>query len=260
MAASDTELLRSTRTGRRRGEASLRDAIGVGIATGAYGLSFGGISSTSGLSVLQTCVLSLALFSGASQFALVGVIGAGGNPMTGAATAAMLGVRNGFYGMRLAGLLRLPRALAAGRGAAGHRREHGDGDRARIATGGPAGFLGHRALGFCVLERGHADRRPGRARAERPAHVWASMLPRRPRFSRCCRRDCVAASPAWSPCVAAVVALASVPFVPTGVPVLLAAAVAIVAGIRPPTRAASWPSRRARAGARLMWPAVIVAS
>ena len=108
MAANEqTELLEvdphwpSTRKG------VLRDAIGIGIATGAYGLSFGGISSTSGLSVLQTCVLSLALFSGASQFALVGVIGAGGNPMTGAATAALLGVRHGFYGMRLAGLLRL---------------------------------------------------------------------------------------------------------------------------------------------------------
>jgi predicted branched-subunit amino acid permease len=87
--------------------AVLRDAIGVGVATGAYGLSFGAISTASGLTILQTCVLSLVLFSGGSQFALVGVVGGGGAPMTGAATALLLGVRNGFYGLRLAELLRL---------------------------------------------------------------------------------------------------------------------------------------------------------
>ena len=46
-------------------------ALGIGIATGAYGLSFGAISVASGLSALQTQALSLLMFTGASQFALV---------------------------------------------------------------------------------------------------------------------------------------------------------------------------------------------
>jgi 4-azaleucine resistance transporter AzlC len=78
------------------------DSLGVGLATGAYGVSFGAISTTSGLSVLQTCVLSLLVFTGASQFAFIGIIASGGNPITGALTAVLLGSRNLFYGLSLA--------------------------------------------------------------------------------------------------------------------------------------------------------------
>ncbi|HSP09355.1 MAG TPA: AzlC family ABC transporter permease [Candidatus Dormibacteraeota bacterium] len=83
----------------------VRDALGIGVATGAYALSFGAISTTAGLSLLQTCALSALMFTGASQFALVGVIGAGGSVWAGAATAALLGSRNALYGLRLASLL-----------------------------------------------------------------------------------------------------------------------------------------------------------
>jgi predicted branched-subunit amino acid permease len=83
----------------------IRDALGIGIATGAYALSFGAISTAAGVSLLQTCALSLLMFTGASQFALVGVVGAGGSVWAGAATAALLGSRNALYGMRLASLL-----------------------------------------------------------------------------------------------------------------------------------------------------------
>ena len=78
------------------------DSLGVGLATGAYGVSFGAISTTSGLDVLQTCVLSLLVFTGASQFAFIGIIASGGNPVTGALTAVLLGSRNLFYGLSLA--------------------------------------------------------------------------------------------------------------------------------------------------------------
>ena len=78
------------------------DSLGVGLATGAYGVSFGAISATSGLDVLQTCVLSLLVFTGASQFAFIGIIASGGNPVTGALTAVLLGSRNLFYGLSLA--------------------------------------------------------------------------------------------------------------------------------------------------------------
>jgi predicted branched-subunit amino acid permease len=96
--------------------AIIRDALGIGIATGAYALSFGAIATAAGLSLLQTASLSVLMFTGASQFALVGVIGAGGSVWAGAATAALLGSRNALYGLRLSALLRvrgLRRAAAA---------------------------------------------------------------------------------------------------------------------------------------------------
>ncbi|KAA1376488.1 AzlC family ABC transporter permease [Aeromicrobium fastidiosum] len=78
------------------------DSLGVGLATGACGVSFGAISTASGLSVLQTCLISLLVFTGASQFAFVGIVASGGNPLTGALTATLLGSRNLFYGVSLA--------------------------------------------------------------------------------------------------------------------------------------------------------------
>lgn len=91
------------------------DSLGVGLATGAYGVSFGAIATTSGFTVAQACALSLLVFSGASQFALVGVVAAGGAPLSGAATALLLGARNTLYGLTLSRLLRLRgvRRLAA---------------------------------------------------------------------------------------------------------------------------------------------------
>jgi predicted branched-subunit amino acid permease len=83
----------------------VRDALGIGVASGAYAISFGAISTTAGLSLLQTVALSILMFTGASQFALVGVIGAGGSVWAGAATAALLGTRNALYGVRLSSLL-----------------------------------------------------------------------------------------------------------------------------------------------------------
>ncbi|MEV6105946.1 AzlC family ABC transporter permease [Streptomyces sp. NPDC051940] len=95
---------------------AIRDALGVGIAVGLSGFAFGVTAAGSGISTLQTCLLSLLVFTGASQFALVGALAAGGNPYTAAAGAFFLGVRNCFYGLRLAPLLQFPgrvRPLAA---------------------------------------------------------------------------------------------------------------------------------------------------
>ncbi|MFE6977644.1 AzlC family ABC transporter permease [Streptomyces sp. NPDC057682] len=91
--------------------AVVRDALGVGVAVGLSGFAFGVTSAGSGLSLLQTCALSLLVFTGASQFALVGALAAGGNPYTAAAGAFFLGVRNSFYGLRLSQLLALPRSV-----------------------------------------------------------------------------------------------------------------------------------------------------
>lgn len=77
------------------------------MASGTYAISFGALSTIAGLSLLQTCALSALMFTGASQFALVGVVGAGGSVWAGAAAAALLGSRNGLYGLRLSSLLDL---------------------------------------------------------------------------------------------------------------------------------------------------------
>lgn len=80
-----------------------REGAGVAIATSAYGVSFGALSVASGLDVWQTCVLSLLMFTGGSQFAFVGVISAGGLAAAPAAiaSAGLLGARNIAYGLRM---------------------------------------------------------------------------------------------------------------------------------------------------------------
>ena len=84
-----------------------RNAIGVGLATGLYGISFGALAVTSGFSFAQAQVLSLGLFSGASQFAVVGIMGAGGGALAAIATSSLLGIRNGLYALSLARVLKL---------------------------------------------------------------------------------------------------------------------------------------------------------
>ncbi len=81
-----------------------RQGLAVALATSAYGISFGALSVASGLDIWQTCVLSLLMFTGGSQFAFVGVIAAGGLASAPAAiaSAALLGVRNAAYAMRMA--------------------------------------------------------------------------------------------------------------------------------------------------------------
>ncbi|MEO6510927.1 MAG: AzlC family ABC transporter permease [Nocardioides sp.] len=91
----------------------VRDSLGVGIATGVYGTSFGAIAVGTGLSVTQTCAMSLLIFTGASQFAMVGVLASGGNPFSGAFTALLLGTRNTLYGLRLGPLLQFSRPRRA---------------------------------------------------------------------------------------------------------------------------------------------------
>lgn len=80
-----------------------REALGVVLATSAYGVSFGALAVASGLDVWQSCVLSLLMFTGGSQFAFVGVFAAGGVAAlpSAIASATLLGVRNVAYGMRM---------------------------------------------------------------------------------------------------------------------------------------------------------------
>ncbi len=88
-----------------RRRAVLRQALSVGVATGTYGVSFGALSVAAGFSVWQTMVLSLLLFSGASQFAVASIVTAGGSAASAIATSTLLGARNGLYAINLSGIL-----------------------------------------------------------------------------------------------------------------------------------------------------------
>jgi predicted branched-subunit amino acid permease len=212
--------------------AVVRDAAAIGIATGAYALSFGAVAQTAGFSVAQTCVLSLAMFTGASQFALVGVAATGGSASAGGATAVLLGTRNALYGVRLAPLLRV-RGL--GRLRAAHLVIDESTAMATAREDPRAARLGFWATGLAVFVCWNlgtavgaagasvlADPRSLGLDAAAPAAFLALVAP------RLRRRDTAAVA-----AVAAAVAVASTPFTASGVPVLLAAAVAVAMGVRP---------------------------
>ncbi|MCQ4082929.1 AzlC family ABC transporter permease [Streptomyces sp. RB6PN25] len=91
--------------------AVIRDALGVGTAVGLSGFAFGATAAGAGISVPQACAMSLLVFTGASQFALAGALGAGAAAPAAVAGAFFLSVRNAFYGLRLSQLLCLPRAV-----------------------------------------------------------------------------------------------------------------------------------------------------
>jgi predicted branched-subunit amino acid permease len=206
--------------------------LGIALATGAYALSFGAISVAAGFSVPQTSALSLLMFTGASQFALVGLIGAGGSPLAGVATAALLGTRNGLYGLRLASLLRVRglRRLTAAHFVIDETTAMAIGQGSE-----EAGRLGFWATGLLLFScwnigtlvgalgaRALSNPRALGLDAAVPAAFLALLSPRlRSREPRAIAL------------VAAIVALASVPVVPAGVPVLLAGLVAVVAGTIP---------------------------
>ncbi len=92
---------------RRTRRAALRQALSVGVATGTYGVSFGALSVAAGLNVWQTMALSALMFTGGSGFALVGILGAGGSGASAVAASSMLGIRNGLYALEINRILAL---------------------------------------------------------------------------------------------------------------------------------------------------------
>ncbi|MGA1670378.1 MAG: AzlC family ABC transporter permease [Candidatus Nanopelagicaceae bacterium] len=87
--------------------AVFRASMAVAIPVGSYGAAFGAASISAGLDLWQTIALSSILVSGASQFALIGVIGSGGTALSAIVAGTLLGIRNGFYALRMAPLLEL---------------------------------------------------------------------------------------------------------------------------------------------------------
>jgi 4-azaleucine resistance transporter AzlC len=88
----------------------IRAAGGIGLYAGAFGLTFGTVATASGLSAIQAVAMSTVMFTGASQFALVGIVAGGGAPLGAISAALLLGLRNAFYGVPVARLVG-PRGL-----------------------------------------------------------------------------------------------------------------------------------------------------
>jgi len=210
--------------------AVIRDSLGVGVATGLYGTSFGAVAVASGLSVAQTCALSLVMFTGASQFALVGVLAAGGTPLAAGFTALLLGSRNTLYGLRVGPMLGW---TGARRVAASHLLID---ESTAMAVTRPARELariGFLATGLSIFVLWNLFTLLGAVAGEAlgdprsyglDAAVGAAFLALAwPRLSD--RRNQAVAL------LAAAVALGLVPITAAGVPVLAAGGVALLAGL-----------------------------
>jgi predicted branched-subunit amino acid permease len=184
--------------------------------------------------VLQAQILSVVMFTGGSQFALVGVIAAGGAMSSAVATASLLGLRNAFYGLSMSPVLSVTgarRAVAAqltiDESTAMAVGRSGPGETLRAerlafwATGLSVFVLWNLAtlagsLGAGLIGDPRTYGLDAAIGAGLLALVWPRLVDRRS---------------VGVAVVSAVVALALTPVLQPGVPVLLTSVVAVVAGV-----------------------------
>jgi len=214
-----------------------RDALAIGAATGAYGVSFGVLSVGAGLDVAKTCAMSLLVFTGASQFAVIGVLGGGGSAAAALAPALMLASRNLAYGLSLVPILNGSRAARALQSqvvideSTAMARAQEDPEAARwafLATGLSVFALWNLGtLIGAVAGGGLGDPRDFGLDAMFPAAFLALLAPqlRRPGAPQ-------------AAVAGAVLAVVLLPVAPAGVPVL-AAALGVVPGVLAARRAAA---------------------
>jgi predicted branched-subunit amino acid permease len=211
--------------------AARKQALSVGIANGAYGLSLGALAVANGLSVWQACVTSLFLFSGGSQFALIGVLGSGGSVWAAVTASSLLGIRNGLYGLQLNAMLHIrgPRRFVAAQLTLDESTAVAVAQDAAVArrTGfwvtGTAIYLGWNltTLLGAVLGNAVGDPRKYGLDAAASAAFLALLWPR--------LRQWRSASLALA---GAAVAACLVPFVPVGLPIVAAAVVGLLLALR----------------------------
>jgi len=209
----------------------IRAAAGIGLYAGAFGLTFGAVSAAAGLSVVQAVAMSAVMFTGASQFALVGVLAAGGTPLAGLSAALLLGLRNAFYGVPVTGIVATRGAL---RGLTAHFVIDESTAMAVAQSGRRAGRYAFWATGVTLyllwtlgtlvgaLVGGGIDTSALGLDAAAPAIFLALLWPQLAND----RARVVAVG-------AVVVALGLVPLAPAGLPIIAAAAVAIGIGLLP---------------------------
>lgn len=205
--------------------------VTLGVAVGVFGLSFGVAAVSAGASVAQACVLSLLVFTGASQFSAVSVLGAGGSAASAFGGAAILAARNAVYGLAMAPHMKgsLPSrlvaaqitidestAMAAAQDDDVHRRA------AFWVTGGSVYLFWNVGTLFGALLGQAVDPQVWGLDAAFPAAFVAILFPLLRH-----RRPALAAAIGGSVC------LSLIPFVPVGVPILCAT-VGILVGVPPP--------------------------
>ncbi len=170
------------------------------------------------------------MFTGASQFALVGVVGAGGSVWAGAFAAALLGSRNALYGLRLSSILGMRgwrRPLAAQfvideTTAMAIAREEPKQSRFAFWATGFALFTFWNTGTLVGALATHAISNPKvfGLDAAPPAAFLALLAPR-----------LKAREPLAIAIAAAVVAMVVLPFVPAGVPLLIVALLVALYGL-----------------------------
>lgn len=204
-----------------------RDALAVAGAISVVGMSFGAIAVASGLEWWMPSALSVLVFAGGSQFMLVGVIAAGGGVVAAVLGALLLNARHLPFGLAIGDIMgrgKLARAVGSHfmiDESVAFALAQRDPARARAVFW----FLGSTAfvvwnLGTVLgAAAGQVIGDPGTfgLDAAFPAALLALLLPslKNPRV--------LGAS-----LLGAVVALATTPFLPAGVPVLLALAGLVV--------------------------------
>ncbi|MCU1412432.1 MAG: Branched-chain amino acid transporter permease [Rhodoglobus sp.] len=204
----------------------------MGLAVAAYGISFGALSVASGLDIWQTCFLSLIMFSGGSQFAVIGILASGGAAAGGAAIAsgALLGTRNALYALRVAPFIGGPwpkKVLAAHwtideTTAVSTAQKTVAGQRAGFWWTGVIIYVGWNLttlLGALIGDLLGDVSQYGLDAAAAAAFLGL-LWPRLKQLQ-----------PVVVAIGAAVVAAVLIPFVPAGIPVLAAAVVAVVVGL-----------------------------
>ena len=86
--------------------AGLREAVPIVLGYLPAAVAFGVAARAAGLNTIEVVVMSLVVFSGASQFALVGLVSAGASWFVMAAISLVLGARHVLYGPSLVPNLR----------------------------------------------------------------------------------------------------------------------------------------------------------
>lgn len=216
--------------------AGARAALPFALATFVLGISFGVLARSLGWGTLAPIVFSVIAFSGSAQFAVASVLGSGGGALPAIAAAVLLNARFGPMGVAVAPFLKggpLRRAMEgqavvdaswalASRGEGRFDREFMIGATLPQVTAWIGGtivgvlggdFIGNpERLGLDVIF---------------PAFFLVLLAEELRSASRSARAVIVAL-------IAAVLALALVPFAPPGVPVIAACAAALL-GLRRPS-------------------------
>lgn len=212
---------------------TFRDSLSVSFTVGAYGVAFGAAAVANGFSVLQSCLLSLLTFSGASQFAVIGVIGAGGGAISGITTASLLGIRNGLYGVLMAPILKVrgyKRLIAA------HVTidESTGVSLSQEARGAHAMREGFWLTGFGVFIFWNLFTVAGAlgAKAMGDPSAWGLDAAVPAAFLGLVWPRLKTSTDKTLALVAATFAIATTPFLPAGLPIIGTALIAIIAGLR----------------------------